>query len=113
MTITKVVGYVVSFIFFLLAAFYALASSYAPIRLAISAFLFIAGFGILIFVRKQQPTKIIQKIEMPGDIEAQAVRCPNCTALLDVDKIKITDGVPSIRCSYCGHVFKVREEPKW
>jgi len=107
------VGYVVSTILLFFAVLFALASAYAPIRIWISALLFLAGFGILYFVWKQQPTQIVQKLEVPGRIKVQAIKCPNCSASIDMNQIKIVDGVPLVKCPYCGHTFQITEEPKW
>ncbi|TET26042.1 MAG: hypothetical protein E3J73_05190 [Candidatus Bathyarchaeum sp.] len=108
-----VIGYVISAVLFVFAVIFALASAYAPIRLVTSAFLFLAGFGILYYTRKQQPIQITQKLEVPGKVKLQTLRCPNCSASLDISQVKVTKGVPSIKCSYCGHIFEVTEEPKW
>ena len=109
----EVIGYIVSAILLFFAVIFLWASSFLPMRLAISAFLFIATFGILYYIRRQKPTQIIQKLELPGQIKVQPIRCPNCGASLDINQTKIIDGVPSIQCSYCGHTFEVTEEPKW
>ena len=127
MSAKEVIGYIISAILLLFAGIllfyatiFALASSYVPQRLITSALLFIAGFVLLFFAgfgvyytRRQKPIQIIQKLELPGQIKVQPVRCPNCGASLDINQTKIIDGVPSIKCSYCGHTFEVTEEPKW
>jgi len=107
------VGYVVSAILLFFAVLYALASAYAPIRIWISALLFLAGFGMLYFTWKRQPTQIVQKLEVPGKIKVQAIKCPNCSASIDMNQIKIVDGIPLAKCPYCGHTFEITEEPKW
>ena len=120
MSTKEVIGYIISVILLFFAVIFLLASSYDPLtlvvrafRLIASAFLFIAGFAALYYLRKQKPTQIIQKLELPGQIRVQPIRCPNCGASLDINQTKIIDGVPSIKCSYCGHTFEVTEEPKW
>lgn len=113
MSVKGVIGYIVSAILLFFAVIFALAASFDPLRLVTSAFLFIAGFATLYYIRRQKPTQIIQKLELPGQIKVQPIRCPNCGASLDINQTKIIDGVPSIKCSYCGHTFEVTEEPKW
>jgi len=108
-----VIGYGVSAIFLFFAVLFALASAYAPMRIWVSALLFLAGFGVLFFVWKRQPTQIVQKLEVPGRIKVQAIKCPNCSASMDMNQIKIVDGVPLVKCPYCGHTFEITEEPKW
>lgn len=113
MSATEIIGYIISAILLFFGVIFAWASSHDPLRLVTSAFLFIVGFALLYYIRKQKPTQIIQKLELPGQIKVQPVRCPNCGASLDINQTKIIDGVPSIKCSYCGHTFEVTEEPKW
>jgi len=113
MMLKTVIGYGVSAIFLFFAVLFALASAYAPMRIWVSALLFLAGFGVLFFVWKRQPTQIVQKLEVPGRIKVQAIKCPNCSASMDMNQIKIVDGVPLVKCPYCGHTFEITEEPKW
>jgi len=114
MMLKTLVGYAVSAILLFFAVLYALASSVEnPMRIWISALLFLAGFGMLYFVWKRQPTQIVQKLEVPGKIKVQAIKCPNCSASMDMNQIKIVDGVPLAKCPYCGHTFEITEEPKW
>jgi predicted Zn finger-like uncharacterized protein len=113
MMLKTLVGYVVSAVFLFFAVLYALASVYAPVRIWVSALLFSAGFVVLYFTWKRQPTQIVQKLEVPGRIKVQTVKCPNCSASIDMNQIKIVNGVPLIKCPYCGHTSEITEEPKW
>jgi len=81
-------------------------------RLIIAAMLFIVGFGIAYYITKKSTT-IIQRLEVSGQMKAVPIRCPNCSASVDADQIKIVSGVPYATCPYCGQTFEVTEEPKW
>jgi len=81
-------------------------------RLIIAAMLFIVGFGIAYYITRK-PTTIIQRLEVSGQMKAVPIRCPNCSASVDANQIKIVSGVPYARCPYCGQTFEVAEEPKW
>lgn len=81
-------------------------------RLIIAAMLFIVGFGIAYYITKK-PTTIIQKLEVSGEMKAVPLKCPNCSASVNPDQIKIVSGVPYATCPYCGQTFEVAEEPKW
>jgi DNA-directed RNA polymerase subunit RPC12/RpoP len=81
-------------------------------RLVVAAMLFIVGFGIAYYVTKK-PKTIIQRLEVSGEMKAVALKCPNCSASVDSNQIKIVSGVPYATCPYCGHTFEVAEEPKW
>ncbi len=113
MLLSKLIGYLVSVVIFFFALIFALASSYNPSRILVSCILFIVGFGLLFFIWRRQPSRLIQKIEIPGRIKAQELSCPNCSASLDLKKTKIVKGVMLVECEYCGNVFDLTEEPKW
>jgi DNA-directed RNA polymerase subunit RPC12/RpoP len=81
-------------------------------RLIIAAMLFIVGFGIAYYITKK-PTTIIQRLEVSGQMKAVPLKCPNCSASVDANQIKIVSGVPYATCPYCGQTFEVTEEPKW
>jgi len=81
-------------------------------RLIIAAMLFVVGFGIAYYITKK-PKTIIQRLEVSGQMKAVALKCPNCSASVDANQIKIVSGVPYATCPYCGHTFEVAEEPKW
>jgi DNA-directed RNA polymerase subunit RPC12/RpoP len=81
-------------------------------RLITAAMLFIVGFGIAYYLTKQ-PKTIVQKLEVSGQMKAVPIKCPNCSASVDPDQIKIVSGVPYATCPYCGQTFEVIEEPKW
>jgi DNA-directed RNA polymerase subunit RPC12/RpoP len=81
-------------------------------RLIIAAMLFVVGFGIAYYITRK-PTTIIQKLEVSGQMKAVPLKCPNCSASVDANQIKIMSGVPYATCPYCGQTFEVTEEPKW
>ena len=111
--VKTLIGYGFSAVLLFFAVLFALASVYAPIRIVVSVVLFFAGFFTLYFVWKRQPTKIVQKVEVPEQIRVHEIRCPNCSASLDIRKIEVTSGIPTVKCPYCGYIFEVTEEPKW
>jgi len=81
-------------------------------RLIIAAMLFVVGFGIAYYITKK-PKTIIQKLEVSGQMRTVALKCPNCSASVGADQIKIVSGVPYATCPYCGQTFEITEEPKW
>jgi DNA-directed RNA polymerase subunit RPC12/RpoP len=107
-----VLGAIVVAVLFFFGIIFALASVYESTRLIVSALLFTVGFGIAYYISRQ-PKTIIQKVEFSGEMKAVALKCPNCSASLDANQIKIISGVPYATCPYCGNTFEVTEEPKW
>lgn len=107
-----VIGSIAIAVLFFFGIVFALASVYQTIRLAVAALLFVAGFGIAYYITKR-PTQVVQRLEVPGRMKTVSLKCPNCSASIDVSRIKIQSGVPYATCTYCGHTFEITEEPKW
>lgn len=105
-------GAILVAVLFLFGIIFALASAYAPSRLIVATLLFIVGFGIAYYITRK-PKTIIQKLELSGRMSAVALKCPNCSASVNTDRIKIVSGVPYATCPYCEQTFEVVEEPKW
>ena len=112
MKLKNVIGGLLVAVLFFFGVIFALASTYATSRLIVAALLFIVGFGIIIYLTRK-PKVTIQKLELSGQMKAVALTCPNCSASIKSDQIKIVSGVPYAKCVYCDHTFEVAEEPKW
>jgi len=110
--IITVFGAIAVAVLFFFGIIFAIASVYASTRIIVAALFFVAGFGIAYYITKQ-PKTIVQRVEFSGEMKAVAVKCPNCSASIDANQIKIVSGVPYATCPYCGHTFEVAEEPKW
>ncbi len=85
------------------------------LRLIEGAILLIVGFAIayVIYVFSRKPTTVVHQVEVSGQMKAAPLKCPNCSASVDANTIKIIKGVPYATCPYCGNTFEVAEEPKW
>ena len=117
-----ILGAIAAGILFFFAVIFSLASSYqgltaqvAQTRLITSAFLFLIGVAIIvgIYFVTRKPKTVIQRLEVSGQMQGAAIKCPNCSASIDANQIKIVSGVPYVKCPYCGTTFEVTEEPKW
>jgi uncharacterized membrane protein len=112
MNLKMVFGSILVAVLFFMGIIFAFASVYALSRLVVAGLFFIVGFGIIYYITRK-PKVSIQKVEFSGQMKAVALKCPNCSASIRADSIKIVSGVPYATCDYCGHVFEVVEEPKW
>jgi uncharacterized membrane protein len=112
MNLKIALGIILVAILFFLGIIFAFASVYAPTRLIVAGIFFVVGFGIVYYVTRK-PKVTIQKLELPGEMKAVSLKCPNCSASIKSDQIKIVSGVPYATCAYCGHTFEIVEEPKW
>jgi DNA-directed RNA polymerase subunit RPC12/RpoP len=112
MNLKKVLGTILVSVLFFLGIIFAFASVYAISRLIVSALFFVVGFVIIYYVTRK-PKVNIQRLEFSGQMKAVSLKCPNCSASIKSDAIKIVSGVPYATCDYCGHTFEMVEEPKW
>ena len=122
MKIIAVLGAIAVAVLFFFSVIFALASSASTViaqiaqtRLAISGMLFIIGLAVVvrIYYTTRKPKTIIQRLEVSGQMKAVSIKCPNCSASIDANRIKIVSGVPYATCQYCGNTFEVTEDPKW
>jgi DNA-directed RNA polymerase subunit RPC12/RpoP len=117
MRILTIVGGVAATITFFFAVVFALASSVQATtsRLAASVILFIIGLAIIvgIYYITRKPKTVINRLEVSGQMRAAQIKCPNCGGGISANEIKIVQGVPYVKCPYCGTTFEVTEEPKW
>jgi DNA-directed RNA polymerase subunit RPC12/RpoP len=122
MKIITLLGAIAVAILLFFSVIFALASSYSTVtaqiaqtRLAISGMLFIIGIVVVIgiYYTTRKPKMVIQRLEVSGQMKAVSIKCPNCSASIDANRIKIVSGVPYANCPYCGNTFEVVEEPKW
>jgi predicted RNA-binding Zn-ribbon protein involved in translation (DUF1610 family) len=115
--IVQIIGGIAVAVLFFLAVIFALASTVQATtsRLAVSGILFITGIAVIagIYYTTRKPKTVIQQIELSGQMKAAQIKCPNCGASVDANRIKIVSGVPYATCPYCGTTFEVTEEPKW
>jgi predicted Zn finger-like uncharacterized protein len=122
MKLLAVLGGIGAVVVLFFAVIFAMASSYAGLsqqaaqsRILTSVILFIVGAIIIggVYYISRKPKTVIQHLELSGQMKAAPIKCPNCGGSIGADQIKITQGVPYVKCPYCGTTFEVAEEPKW
>jgi amino acid transporter len=113
--IITILGAIAVAVVFFFAIIFALAASFQITRLVTSGILFIIGVTIIvgIYYTTRKPKTVIQRLEVSGQMKAVPIKCPNCSASIDANRIRIVSGVPYATCPYCGTTFEVAEEPKW
>lgn len=116
MKIVTVLGAIAVAVLFFFGVIFALAASAEPsltlTRLTISVILLGVGVAIAYYITRK-PKTVIHQVELSGQMKAAPLKCPNCSASIDLNQIKIVSGVPYATCAYCGNTFEVTEEPKW
>jgi len=78
------------------------------------------GFGLIWLAGRRAPTPTTQagsnvtlKIDLPADVELDALKCQSCGGALSMENIKMVAGAPVVNCPYCNSVYQLKEEPKW
>ncbi len=86
----------------------------AGFRILTGLVLIAAGIFIARITRMKVPDqRIIQEIDLSGDVHPEEMTCNNCGAPLDRDSISLREGGIFVDCPYCGTSYQIEEEPKW
>jgi Zn ribbon nucleic-acid-binding protein len=108
----RAIGLTAAMILIILGVLFSIASiEHAP-RLLVGIVLVGCGFGIIYFLKRSEKMTVIVPT-IPGRVSVQSLKCPNCAAQLDTNKMELKGGVPTIECPYCGASLELTEEPKW
>jgi len=78
------------------------------------------GFGLIWFASRRKPAaqgandgEVTLKIDLPGDVNLDTLKCRSCGGTLSTDDIKMVAGAPVVNCPYCNTTYQLTEEPKW
>ena len=89
-------------------------AAYADTMRLIEGLIFIVvALIIAFFARERKPIEIKKTVRVTGPIKVKEINCPNCSAMLNPDKLQVIDGKPYMTCDYCGNKFEMTEEPTW
>ena len=116
MKIVTILGTIAVAVLFFFGVIFAIAASAEPsltlTRLTVSIILLSIGVAIAYYITRK-PKTVIHQVDLSGRMKTAPLKCPNCSASIDVNQIKLVSGVPYATCVYCGNTFEVTEEPKW
>ncbi len=73
---------------------------------------------ILIYFASRRPavpdqTNVTLKVDLPGNVGMDAIKCKSCGGTLGPEDIKMVAGAPVVTCPYCHTTYQLTEEPKW
>jgi hypothetical protein len=77
------------------------------------------GIGfVLIFFASRKPkqpetTNVTMKIDLPGNVTLDSLKCQSCGGVLTSDNINMVAGAPVVTCPYCHTTYQITEDPKW
>lgn len=78
----------------------------------------LVGLGIIWLGRRQvsptfHPGSTSLKIDLPGNINIETLKCKSCGGSLSSKNIQMVAGAPVVSCPYCQTTYQLTEEPKW
>ncbi|OGO42581.1 MAG: hypothetical protein A2W36_06895 [Chloroflexi bacterium RBG_16_58_14] len=77
------------------------------------------GFGLIWIAGRSKPApvsnseQVTLKIDLPGDVNLDTLKCKSCGGALSPDNISMVAGAPVVTCPYCATTYQLTEEPKW
>lgn len=76
------------------------------------------GFGLIWLVYRrgkaaQAGENVTLKIDLPGNVNLDTLKCQSCGGVLAPENIKMVAGAPVVTCPYCHTTYQLTEEPKW
>jgi len=75
------------------------------------------GMGIILLIqrkaRMEASTNVTLKVDLPGNVAMNVLKCKACGGTLSSDDIKLINGAPVVTCPFCKSVYQLTEEPKW
>ena len=78
----------------------------------------LVGFGLIWLAGRNkaqanQNQTTTLKIDLPGDVNLDTLKCKSCGGSLSPDNIQMVAGAPVVSCPYCQTTYQLTEEPKW
>ena len=77
------------------------------------------GLGLIFIVGRRaaqaqaQAQNVQVKIDLPGGVSLDTVKCKSCGGVITYDNISLVNGAPMVTCPYCHTAYQLTEEPKW
>ena len=95
-------------------------SSASPIGAIVTGIISVLiGFGLIFIVGRRaaqaqaQAQNVQVKIDLPGGVSLDTVKCKSCGGVITSDNISLVNGAPMVTCPYCHTAYQLTEEPKW
>lgn len=76
------------------------------------------GFGLIWLGSRQKPVQsgpanVTLKVDLPGNVNLDTMKCKSCGGSLKMDNIQMVAGAPVVNCPYCNTTYQLTEDPKW
>lgn len=85
----------------------------------IGLILVVIAFAVIFFAARRSAqdangdSNVTLKLDLPGEINMNSIKCKSCGGVLRSDDIKLVAGAPVVTCPYCHTTYQITEEPKW
>jgi DNA-directed RNA polymerase subunit RPC12/RpoP len=110
----KALGYLGAGLLGLLGLIFILGSQGLWQRVLIGIILMGVAVLLGVLTRLKAPERrIIQHIDLSGDVEIEEMKCRQCGAALSRESVSLQGGALFIKCPYCGSTYQFEEAPKW
>lgn len=64
-------------------------------------------------VPESNEQNITLKIDMPANVNMDAMKCQACGGALAPKDVALVAGAPVVTCPYCHSTYQLTEDPKW
>jgi amino acid transporter len=61
----------------------------------------------------QEVTNVTLKVDLPGNVNMDTLKCKSCGGTLGPEDVTIVNGAPVVTCPWCHTTYQLTEEPKW
>ena len=122
MTAGKIIAYIAAGVLVLFGVLFILAAfgeAFNPGWFITGLVIVGIGFGLIWLASRgktaaqQAGQNVTLKIDLPGDVNLESMKCKTCGGTLTSENIQMVNGAPVVTCPYCGSVYQLTEEPKW
>jgi len=88
-----------------------------PLTACMGILLLGGGIALIYFASRSKAGAAAQnitlKVDLPGDVNLDTMKCKSCGGALTMDNIQMVAGAPVVSCPYCKTTYQLTEEPKW
>lgn len=122
MKTASIISYIIAGIvifFSILVAWSAFAPDVPDSRLIVGVVGIAIGFGFIYAGTrfntrsKEQEQALNINIDLPGQVQLDALKCQSCGGPLSAKDISLAQGAAVVKCPSCGTTYQITEEPKW
>ncbi len=116
----KIISFIASAVLILFGVLFILATFSSTGQggwLVVGVVLVLIAFGLIWLATRQPkveaPINVTYKVDLPGDVSMDTIKCKSCGGTLSPENIKMVNGAPVVTCPYCNTTYQLTEQPKW